>query len=982
MTRPPSPGHDDAPRRTPDAAALSAPERAALAALLLGYLRFVLRAPRRRPGRALAAVLLMTAVGATAYWTFPLRWEVRASLLARSGPLQGALAAPGHPMDAPERAVREVLTRRDSALAICKRTGFPERYLATRAPAVRARDWALELLTGKRRTAENLLEPLAETIQERLQVQAGPSGRIDVSFQWADRDLALDIVEASITSFMEDSYATDRRMLEEALSILEAHDAGVQREIAASIQRIADRERALHRQGGSALAPTLQARALRDEDLARLEVALGLRRRAVADVEAFRAARAAGLREQLARDLATYAPDHPAVASTRQALTSMGTPSAQDRALRAEVRDLELAVVAKGGRLEGGARSTAAFQGSLDLVDRLRAESRDPRLEAERSRLEGLLREHSRLLDRQVATRSRLDAAPAAFKYSYSVVTPPQRPRDPAKPYALLFLGGGLAGGLALALLLAVAADLAEGNLVERWRAERDPTPEARATGDAAPAGPAPAAPPRHAAAALLAGVALATAGVVVAGGGPLLAAVPSALAAAAWLATRVPLRWSVVVLLFGLLGLDDLAENVGQWRTPLAVVGSLLQDRLDAVLGIPGLAVSGLEIVAIFLLAVWAQRRATGSTVDGGDRIPTPPLLRGLLLATVGAVILAEVVGVLHGQALVPWKVRNLLHPVLLVLLFDAAFRGPVDHRLVARVVVAAAVARAVLAVVVQRLAIAQTGGKYATATSHGDSILFAVASFILLVQLAERADRQRILRAGVLLPVLLVGMLENGRRLVWVMFGAMLLVTYLVAPMRGWKRRVTRGALLVLPVLVLYVGVGWTSEARLFAPVRTLRSIADTSYDHSAYWREVENWNIAVSMRERPILGLGLGGRYTEHMANDDISSLYKEYREWPHNTVLGQLLLLGLLGFTAVWSLFVGGLFLAFRAYRVAGEPAHRQAALACAGALVACLMMAYGDTGAHYTQFKVAAALAVALAAKLAVATGAWPGPRAG
>ena len=49
----------------------------------------------------------------------------------------------------------------------------------------------------------------------------------------------------------------------------------------------------------------------------------------------------------------------------------------------------------------------------------------------------------------------------------------------------------------------------------------------------------------------------------------------------------------------------------------------------------------------------------------------------------------------------------------------------------------------------------------------------------------------------------------------------------------------------------------------------------------------------------------------------------------------------------------------------------------AAYGALSAVAACLVMAYGDTGAHYLQFKVFAALAVAVAARLAVATGAWP-----
>jgi hypothetical protein len=90
-----------------------------------------------------------------------------------------------------------------------------------------------------------------------------------------------------------------------------------------------------------------------------------------------------------------------------------------------------------------------------------------------------------------------------------------------------------------------------------------------------------------------------------------------------------------------------------------------------------------------------------------------------------------------------------------------------------------------------------------------------------------------------------------------------------------------------------------------------------------------------------------------------------------------VLGQLLLLGLFAFWGVWAVFGAGLFLAFRAYRHATTRDHRVAALACIGTIVSCHMLAYGDTGAHYDQYKVFMALALVMAGKLAVATGAWP-----
>ena len=60
----------------------------------------------------------------------------------------GVLSNPGmnREWDAPTRAAREHLLRRDNLIELCKQTNFVEKYLAARAPAVRLRDWTGERL--------------------------------------------------------------------------------------------------------------------------------------------------------------------------------------------------------------------------------------------------------------------------------------------------------------------------------------------------------------------------------------------------------------------------------------------------------------------------------------------------------------------------------------------------------------------------------------------------------------------------------------------------------------------------------------------------------------------------------------------------------------------------------------------------------------------------------------------------------------------
>jgi O-antigen ligase len=477
----------------------------------------------------------------------------------------------------------------------------------------------------------------------------------------------------------------------------------------------------------------------------------------------------------------------------------------------------------------------------------------------------------------------------------------------------------------------------------------------------------------------LVVAVAGATVGIVLVTGNPVLAVLPAGALLVWQILDRVPLRLTAALLLFLALVPDDRGETPEQWHTPLAYLGDLMVSRLDQV-GLPGLPITGLEALCGLVLVLALRRRGAEARADLTGRYAGIRELRILYAVYLAGVLLALALGMAKGQGLVPWKLRNLLHPLLLSLVFGVAFRGPADHRLIARVVVFAGCFRAVLAIIVQRISIAQSGGKFATATSHGDSVLFAVAIFILLAELMERPPGMRPLRTFLLLPILLAGAQQNGRRLVWVMLVQMLALAYLFFPFRGWKRTLTRAVVFGGPVVVLYLAVGWNAQSRIFAPVQTLRSVTDTSVDHSAYWREVENWNLANNIRESPLIGHGLGGRYSEYMYNDDISTVYREYREWPHNTVLGMLFLMGLVGFVTVWWLWVGLVYVLARAYRHATDPEHRTAALGMLGCVMACHGLAYGDTGAHYPQYKIFMGLALALGPKLALACGAWPARR--
>jgi uncharacterized protein involved in exopolysaccharide biosynthesis len=465
---PPSPRAPEPPSWADDPDALGL-------APLRDYVLFVLRAPLRHKALAIASFVCVLALAIVTVRVIPHRYQVQASLLAQRSPVMGALSNPNmnREWDAPTRAARELVIRRDNLIALARSTRFLERYLENRAPAVRARDWIVERVTRKPRDLARLFDDLVDTLEERLWVTVGTEGAVTITFVWSDRELAGEIVQAALQTFLDERYASEIKTIGETVAILQGHDARVQKEVAATVERVEAKERALGIRSVRPIgAPPIRA-TVPDEEVTRLESLLASRRRALTDLETFRQHRLSELQAQLAHEQGVYGPRHPTLMSTRQTIESLSEPSPQIAALRAETQDLERQIARHGPPRSGA--STSAPTSSPEMADvRLRlAEAVDPRLEVERRRLDDLLRQHTSLLERIDAGGVEMDTAQAAFKYRYSVIAPPSLPKKPIKAYGLLALAGGLLGGVAMALFACTAADLAAGRVLERWQLER-----------------------------------------------------------------------------------------------------------------------------------------------------------------------------------------------------------------------------------------------------------------------------------------------------------------------------------------------------------------------------------------------------------------------------------------------------------------------------------------------------------------------------
>ncbi|MGC3996235.1 MAG: hypothetical protein QM767_01345 [Anaeromyxobacter sp.] len=441
------------------------------------HIGYVLRSAKRHKLLFAGCVLAVVAAAAALAMVVPKQYQITASLLARRAPVMDVFSNPGvnRDWDAPARAAGEVVMRRKNLVALCAKTNFVERHLASRSPMGLAREWVRNKV-GRPLTAEEILDGVVDGIEEKTWVTVGQEGTVTIGFQWSNPQLAYDFVQAALESFLQARHEAEVSSVRETIAILEAHDARVQKEAVELAVRLEEKERALRPRGGGVRralpdpAPAPAAGA--DDELQRLEATLALKQRALVDFEESQRRRLADMHGRLAEQLNVYAPEHPLIEETRRTIEALQGPNPQLAALQAEVKALEAEARRRGVSRPAGTSASLLQSLALSAPPDLSATA-DPRLEYDRNQLGALLRQHANLLDRIAAARVEIDTAEAAFKYRYSVISPPQMPKGPVKNLPVLLVAAGLVGGVLVGLFATTLTDIRRGLVIEAWQIER-----------------------------------------------------------------------------------------------------------------------------------------------------------------------------------------------------------------------------------------------------------------------------------------------------------------------------------------------------------------------------------------------------------------------------------------------------------------------------------------------------------------------------
>lgn len=367
--------------------------------------------------------------------------------------------------------------------------------------------------------------------------------------------------------------------------------------------------------------------------------------------------------------------------------------------------------------------------------------------------------------------------------------------------------------------------------------------------------------------------------------------------------------------------------------------------------------------------------------------------LRRGSLRHQVGPLNLAVATSAVAVAALVAWglarggdlrmayfQLSAFLRLLLLFPVCRAVFRTRRELGLLAFTLAAAAVLRAVACVRAHRFFLAELSRVEwpQSMTDHHDSALWTIVLVGLAFGLASGVRAGQLVTMAAAIPLLLLAVHYNDRRLAWLELVGGLVMGYLVVPSGRFSRRLNRVMLVAAPLLALYVAVGWGRSSAVFAPVRQIRSMLASEGDGSNTYRDLENIGLVITLQSSRLLGTGFGHQF--HEVTDmyrNIADGFADYRYIPHNSVLWLASVGGVLGFPLLWTFLPVGAYFAARARAYARRPLDRVLATAAFAYMFVYGVQAYGDMGFQSFKASVLLACALAAASRLAIITEAWP-----
>ena len=201
-------------------------------------------------------------------------------------------------------------------------------------------------------------------------------------------------------------------------------------------------------------------------------------------------------------------------------------------------------------------------------------------------------------------------------------------------------------------------------------------------------------------------------------------------------------------------------------------------------------------------------------------------------------------------------------------------------------------------------------TGGVYEEVTGHEDVIFFNVALALALMAVVLGVRTRLSVAFMALAPFILAAELFTQRRAGFVglaVIGIAITLLFLVREPRRGLLMLATGVLCVGAYLPLF----WNDDGPIGQPIRALRAAMDdpdvsVRDQLSDEWRVIENANIAFTLRQVPLTGVGVGQEYFFQQTPPRLPASFTFWRNITHNALMWLWLKAGPFGAFALWLL----------------------------------------------------------------------------
>jgi len=200
-----------------------------------------------------------------------------------------------------------------------------------------------------------------------------------------------------------------------------------------------------------------------------------------------------------------------------------------------------------------------------------------------------------------------------------------------------------------------------------------------------------------------------------------------------------------------------------------------------------------------------------------------------------------------------------------------------------------------------------------YEALQAHEDPLFIGLMLVFLLALAVFGGHRGQRTTLLFLLYPLLLGFWAGQRRASYAALIASLVTFVVLLPMPD-LRRILKYLIPAGFLLVVYLVVFWDSGSSLAAPIHQIRSgiekdddsevvVKDQDY-YSNLYRMIEDYNLAVTVQNSPMFGIGFGTKYEQPLELAHLNFALRDFMA--HNNVIWLLAKVGAIGFFLFWLL----------------------------------------------------------------------------